>query len=237
MYRALDKNLTKTIAARCGLPTPDWLFFSDADEVFRADSDAFPLPAVVKPNFESSSLGITADSYVTRPEQARVQAVRLLAQHPYGVLVERYVPGRDITVPYLEAVKDGALTPAEHVLLSGTEPGSMFDFARKAAPGEHIRLDVPAKVDDGIGDRARTMTVTAVHALGLRDLARADFRLASDGALYLLEVNSLPTLTPGGVMHKAAALAGLDPVHGVLDAVLTSAHARHDDGRLMPSRP
>lgn len=227
LARALDKHLTKLVARSCGIATPRWRFLRDAEQPI----GGVPLPAVVKPNFESCSKGITRDSLATTPEAVRARAAALLRDYPDGVLVEEFVPGRDLTVPYLEAVGGrfgGALVPAEYTpTRSARERGHIFfDFDVKRDLGASTDLRVPAAVPDAVADEARETTRRIVWELGCRDIAKADFRLSDDGVLHLLEVNGLPALLPGGETHRAAALAGLDPRDGVVDALIRSAVRR-----------
>lgn len=236
MANALDKRLTKLLAGQYDIATPRWRFVRDAEEL-RLDDLCFPV--LVKPNFESSSKGISSRSLAADPKAACEVASAMLHEYPEGVLVEEFITGRDITVPYLEAVQGphgGALTPAEHVPTTwAVEQGhTVFDYDLKNDPHRGIRLHFPARIAPAVADQAKKHTLTLVRELQCLDLARADFRLTPAGDLYLLEVNTLPTLTPEGVMHQAAALAGLDPDHGVLQAVLSSATDRHHNTRNLP---
>jgi len=99
----LDKQLTKLILQQHGVETPRWQFVEDAE---RLAPTSLRFPAIVKPNFEGSSKGITQDSVVEDAGRLH-QAVReALQRYPAGVLVEEFVVGRDVTVPFLEAAAD-----------------------------------------------------------------------------------------------------------------------------------
>ncbi|MEU3063356.1 D-alanine--D-alanine ligase family protein [Streptomyces subrutilus] len=220
---ALDKHLTKLVLSARHIPTPGWAFADDAADLPPLEHLRYPV--IVKPNFESCSKGIGPHSLADTARTARALLLETLRDYPHGVLVEEYVPGRDITVPYFTAA-GGALTPAETTMPATRAPGGLFDYTLKQDPARWSHLRVPAALPAALADRARALTRTAVRALGLHDFARADFRLSPDGALHLLEVNGLPGLPAGGASHRAAVLAGLDPATGLAGAVITSAAAR-----------
>src|SRR5574338_44807 len=96
----LDKQLTKLVLAQHGVPTPRWQYVEDPS---RLQVNALRYPVIVKPNFEGSSKGITQDSVVEDPLRLHAVVADALARYPAGVLVEEFVVGRDVTVPYLEA--------------------------------------------------------------------------------------------------------------------------------------
>jgi D-alanine-D-alanine ligase len=110
----LDKQLTKLILRQHGIKTPVWQFLEPGQE---ADPTRFRFPVIVKPNFEGSSKGITPDSVVDDPSQLQEVVAAKLAKYPAGVLVEEFIPGRDIAVALLEGVakeRGGVLTPIEY---------------------------------------------------------------------------------------------------------------------------
>ncbi|MEV7729682.1 hypothetical protein AB0P15_33960 [Streptomyces sp. NPDC087917] len=220
---ALDKHLTKLVLHARRIPTPGWVFVNDPTDVPSLEHLRFPV--VVKPNFESCSKGIGPESLAATPDQVPARVLQCLKEYPDGVLVEEYVPGRDITVPYFTAA-GGALAPAETTMPATTAPGGLFDYGLKQDPARWNHLQVPAPIPPALADRARALTRTAVRALGLHDFARADFRLSPDGALHLLEVNGLPGLPADGASHRAAVLSGLDPATALAGAVISSAVTR-----------
>ncbi|KQV17125.1 hypothetical protein ASE03_25575 [Kitasatospora sp. Root187] len=226
---ALDKHRTKLTLHQAGLPTPPSVFltpFLPPDAATTALS-GLPFPVIVKPNFESCSKGITGNSLAHTAEEATDVAAALLNDYPDGVIAEEYIPGRDITVPYLAAA-GGPLAVAETTMPATAAAGGVFDYDLKQDPTRWQHLKVPAPVPDHIARRARHLTGLAVDALGLRDMARADFRLSPDGGLHLLEVNGLPGLPLNGATHQASVLAGLDPRHGMAAAIIASALTRYD---------
>jgi D-alanine-D-alanine ligase len=224
----LDKQLTKLILQQHGVDTPRWQFVEDAE---RLAPTSLRFPVIVKPNFEGSSKGITQDSVVEDAGRLH-QAVReALQRYPAGVLVEEFVVGRDVTVPFLEAAADGrggVLEPVEYVIDPRASAGrrhAIYDYALKTTLDEYVSVRAPARLSRDEGARLHEQAATVVRALGIRDLGRMDFRLGDDGRLHFLEVNALPSLQPGAGIYAAAALDGLQ-VDDVVDAVVGSAVRR-----------
>jgi D-alanine-D-alanine ligase len=109
----LDKQLTKLVLGQHGIPTPRWQYVEEARFL---QTHALRYPVIVKPNFEGSSKGITQESVVEDPLALHPAVAAALARYPAGVLVEEYVGGRDVTVPYLEAAvpeRRGVQQPVE----------------------------------------------------------------------------------------------------------------------------
>jgi D-alanine-D-alanine ligase len=224
----LDKQLTKLILSQHGVTTPRWQFVERPAEL---QVNALRYPVMVKPNFEGSSKGITQDSVVEDPLQVHEALERALARYPAGVLVEEFIAGRDVTVPFLEKAapeRDGVLQPVEYVVdaaVAGPRRHAIYDFDLKTRLEDAVSVRVPAKLTRPQKDRLVEQSATVFRALGIRDLGRIDFRVAEDGRIYFLEINALPSLEPGAGIYAAAALEGLHQ-DGVLGAVVESAVER-----------
>ncbi len=235
----LDKQLTKMVVGKAGVRTPGWVFVEDLAQL---DAASLTLPVIVKPNFEGSSKGITQDSVVEEAGRLRDVVAAALARYPAGVLVEEFVVGRDLTVPFLEAVareRGGVLAPVEYVVdpkFRGRH--AIYDFALKTQHSEAVSVQAPADVPPEVAQEVAKAARTVFTATGCRDLGRIDFRLGDDGKVYFLEINALPSLEPGAGIYAAAALEGLH-FDAVLGAVIESAAARWKvkDSRESRSRP
>ena len=193
---AMDKSAAKTVFAGAGLPVAKGRVVP-VDEL-EAD-DPIPLPYVVKPVNEGSSVGveILKDGDNRRAEIAR--AWRFGA----SAMVEEYIPGRELTVGVMG---DRALAVTE----IRAEAGTFYDYESKYADGGS-RHQVPAAIDPDIYAQALDVAVAAHRALGCRGASRADFRF-DDAArrLVLLEVNTQPGLTPTSLLPEQAAYHGID---------------------------
>ncbi len=224
----LDKQLTKLILAQHGVTTPRWQFVERPE---RLQPNALRYPVMVKPNFEGSSKGISQDSVVEDPLRVHEVLARALARYPAGVLVEEFIAGRDVTVPYLEKAapeRDGVLQPVEYVVdpgLAGERRHAIYDFELKTRLEKAVSVRAPAKLTRAQKDRIQEQSALVLRVLGIRDLGRIDFRVAEDGEVYFLEINALPSLEPGAGIYAAAALEGLHH-DAVMDAVVRSAVER-----------
>ncbi|ACG72641.1 D-alanine--D-alanine ligase [Anaeromyxobacter sp. K] len=224
----LDKQLTKLVLAQKGVRTPRWQY---VEEPWQLQVNALRYPVIVKPNFEGSSKGITQDSVVDDPMRLHEVVQDGLARYPAGLLVEEFVVGRDLTVPFLEAAapeRHGVLQPVEYVIDPAVTAGrkyAIYDYELKTKLDKAVSVRAPAKVKRAQAERIQQLCETVYRELGIRDLGRIDLRLGDDGELYFLEINALPSLEPGAGIYAAAALEGLHE-DAVLGAVIQSAVQR-----------
>src|SRR4051812_22939445 len=221
----LDKTLTKLVLREHGVISPKGQFVEDVSEL-KLEGWRFPL--MVKPNFEGSSKGITQESVVEDRQKLRALVEKQLARFPAGVLVEEYIPGKDLTVAFLEKAVSQVLTPVEYVIDESElsrRRYRIYDYDLKSVHYNAVAVRCPAQFPAYVLERAQEMARNAFKALGVRDLGRIDFRVADDGQVYFIEINALPSLEPGAGIYAAAALEGLH-TDGVLGKVVESAVAR-----------
>jgi len=229
MAVTLDKQVTKLILKERGIRTPGWQFIQNGDTL-RPEMLRFPV--IVKPNFEGSSKGITQESIAEDPEQARNKVAQALAKYPAGVLVEEFIAGRDLTVPFLGDLQNefqGVLEPVEYVIDPALRSGrkyEIYDYDLKSKHENAVTVRAPAEIDRGVSEQIRGDAQKVFQILDCRDLGRIDFRLSADGVPYFLEINALPSLEPGAGIYAAAALEGLQ-FDGVIDAIVSSAAKRY----------
>lgn len=237
----LDKQLTKLILKQHGVRTPGWQFVEKLDEL-RAEDLHYPV--IVKPNFEGSSKGITQDSIAESVAEVKAKVEQWLARYPAGVLVEEFVTGKDLAVPFLAAVNNeygGVLSPVEYVFdaaLAGNRRYKIYDYELKTKLDKAVSVNAPAQIDAAVAHELRKTAKTVFGALDCRDLGRIDFRLSDAGVPYFIEINSLPSLEPGAGIYAAAALEGLH-FDAVIDSVISSAARRYKikDPKRAQSRP
>ncbi len=237
----LDKQLTKLVLAQHGIPTPRWQY---VEEPGRLHTNALRYPVIVKPNFEGSSKGITQDSVVEDPLRLHEVVAAALGRYPAGVLVEEFIVGRDVTVPFLESAapeRGGVLQAVEYVIdeaAAATRRYAIYDYELKTKLDKLVSVRAPARLKRPQAERVQQVCETVNRVLGIRDLGRTDIRLADDGRIYFIETNALPSLEPGAGIYAAAALEGLH-ADGVLGAVIQSACARWgiQDQRARRGRP
>jgi D-alanine-D-alanine ligase len=237
----LDKALTKLMLGEHGVISPRGQF---VEEIGQLKLEGWRWPVIVKPNFEGSSKGITQESVIEERSRLRGFVEKQLARFPAGVLVEEFIPGKDLTVAFLERMapeRGGVLTPVEY-LIDEAELSKrryrIYDYDLKSVHHDAVSVRCPAQFVGHVLERAQDMARKAYKALGCRDLGRIDFRVAEDGQVYFIELNALPSLEPGAGIYAAAALEGLH-TDAVLGKVIESAVARWGitDPRRRQGRP
>lgn len=239
----LDKRLSKLLVASRGVPTPKAALVEDPGEV----PDDLRFPVIVKPNFEGSSKGIGRDSVVHEPDQLSARIAEVLADYPEGVLVEEFIVGEDVVVPFLEGASPetgGVLPPAQYRVrrLEQSAPGfAVYDYDLKHEASEAVDVEVPARLGGDVLADLAEYARRAVSVLDVRDVGRLDFRVTPDGEIFFLEMNALPSLEPGASIYASAELVGLPGIDPVLGAIVESACARHGldpqaDEKQAPSR-
>ncbi len=225
----LDKWLTKLAVAAEGIDTPRArLVTAESYRRQKAGLGArLSFPVIVKPNYEGSSKGIT-DEFVAADEKALAQLLpRALGNYPAGVLVEEFVPGVDVMVPFLEGqADDGVLEPVDLVVdASARSRHNIYDFRLKIREPNWVKFRCPAELPRDVLARLMSLSRRIVHVLGLKDLGRIDFRVGDDGRLYFLEANGIPNLGRGAAMFAATARLGLT-YDGTISALVLGAARR-----------
>ncbi len=188
---AIDKIRSKMVLEMNGLPTPKWTLASpDTPE------SPMPLPVVVKPPSDGSSVGI---SKVSKPEEWKGALEAALAAQPgrNEVMVEDYIDGREMTV----GVLDGVPFPVIEICAKG----GWYGYAEKYESDE-TRYPFPT---DPFLAKVQQIAVDSYRALNCRGMVRIDFRIDKDGNAFVLELNTLPGMTEHSLVPKAAAKTGL----------------------------
>jgi D-alanine-D-alanine ligase len=207
--RCWDKVLTKHLLRDHGIPTPDFHAFSEtafrelgAAQALPAIESQLAFPLVVKPAAQGSALGIKFASAAADVPAAIVSAF----SYDRKVLLERYVPGRDLAVSIVER-EDGEPT-ALPVVEAVAEGRDFYDFEARYEIGR-TRFVCPAELPSGVAERTQELAVEAYRALGCAGFARVDLMLREDGELFVLEANSVPGLTETSLLPQAADAAGI----------------------------
>lgn len=186
----LDKPLAKRVVRDSGVPTPQFAVVETEEEI---ENVTLEPPLFVKPAAEGSSKGVTARSRVTSRDELQEACADLLRMYRQPVLVERYLPGREMTVGIVgngsEARVVGVL---EVVFREGTDPE--YTALNKAEWRDRVEY----RLLDGepVARRAREVALAAYRALSCKDAARIDLRCDESGEPCFLEVNPLPGLNP-----------------------------------------
>ena len=190
---AMDKDLSKRLFRSVGVPTADWLMAPASPEQVSA---ALSWPIVVKPNKQGSTVGLS----IVREPQSLAAAIELAGRFDDEIMLERFVPGRELTVGIL----DGQALPVGEII---TER-EVFDYTAKYQKGA-AREVFPADLPEPLSLSIRELALRAHRALKLGAYSRIDFRLDPSGHPWCLEANSLPGLTQASLLPQAAAAAGI----------------------------
>jgi D-alanine-D-alanine ligase len=190
---AMDKDISKRLFRTTGVATADWVMAPAARDQVARD---FGWPVVVKPSKQGSTVGLS----VVKSAGEYDRAVALARQYDDEVMIERFVPGRELTVGVLEgaALAVGEIIPRHEI----------FDYECKYTPGmsqEIFPADLPAKVTA----ECQRLSLLAHEALKLGGYSRVDFRLTAAGELFCLEVNTLPGMTATSLLPQAAQAVGI----------------------------
>ena len=205
--RAMDKVVSKALFRNAGVPVPHgYAFNKDAFSKMGA-ADTLPEmqqklgpPLCVKPARQGSAFGIT----MVREPGDLGGAILNAMGYDDRVLVERFVPGRELAVSVVMAPEPWALPVIEAVPLGR----DFYDFEARYTPGE-TELRPPRDVDDEIIQEAARVSILASRTLECRGITRVDLILDDEGRLWVLEVNTIPGMTDTSLLPKAAEVAGI----------------------------
>jgi D-alanine-D-alanine ligase len=196
---AMNKEQAKKIAKAAGIPIAE---SKVANRFAIGDKHPMKPPYVVKPVNEGSSFGVV----IVQEGQSHPPQVIASSEWKYGdrVMVERYVPGRELTCAVMGDVALGVceIIPTGH---------SFYDYDSKYVAGGS-KHECPAKVSPNIYQKIQTLALKAHQAIGCRGVSRSDFRYddrhSENGEVIWLEVNTQPGMTPTSLVPEIAAQAG-----------------------------
>lgn len=193
---AFDKIASKERFTRRAVNTPTW-------EVIRAgEKPTLDLPYVIKAPRQGSTVGI----YIIKEESQLAPALRDVAQYDDRLLVEQFVPGRELTVGVLG---DLALPILEIIPKSGFyDFNDKYPFLNPQGGGgaEHV---CPAAIPGEVAGKIQDLALLATQSLGLKVYSRVDVILTVDNQASVLEINTIPGMTESSLLPDAAAVAGI----------------------------
>jgi D-alanine-D-alanine ligase len=222
---AMDKAISKRIFVQEGVPTPDWVERWAPEDPAQpwnpdlADEEIERLggfPVIVKPNDQGSTVGIT----VVGSRAELKPALHTARRFGRLALVERFIPGREVTVSVIE---ERALPVVEII-----PEGGFYDYEHKYTAGAS-RYECPAALPPELTERLLSLGLRACSVLRTRGVARVDFRMDDEGTPFCLEVNTVPGMTETSLVPKAAAAAGMsyeDLVRAIVESTPVGAAPR-----------
>jgi D-alanine-D-alanine ligase len=191
---AMDKDVSKRLFRGAGVQTADWVM-APASRA-RVERE-FGWPVVVKPSKQGSTVGLT----VVKSGKDYDAGVNLARRFDDEVMIERFVPGRELTVGVLEGrtLAVGEIIPRHEI----------FDYECKYTPGMSQEI-FPADLPETLTAECSRLSLLAHEALKLGGYSRVDFRLTPAGELFCLEVNTLPGMTATSLLPQSARAVGIE---------------------------
>jgi D-alanine-D-alanine ligase len=195
---AMDKVRSKILFAQAGIPVADSRI---VDLELAAREHPLPLPYVLKPQAQGSSVGV----HIVDHSSNGPASIILEQREIYGdqVLAERFIPGKELTCAVMGNVALGVIDILPAV--------GFYDYRAKYAPGGSVHV-LPAEIPRDVYRKAQQYALAAHQAVGCKGVSRADFRYddtpGSDGELILLEINTQPGMTGTSLVPELAAHAG-----------------------------
>jgi D-alanine-D-alanine ligase len=224
--RCMDKVVAKHALRDAGIPTPDFYAFSQAafedlgaGRALPAIEERLDFPLVVKPAAQGSALGIKFARTAADVPNALVAAF----SYDTKVMLERYVPGRDLAVAVLDGPEGPEALPVVEAIPTEED---FYDFEARYEIGR-TRFVCPAELPPAVTLRAHQLALATWQTLGCSGFARIDL-LADGDELTVLEANAIPGLTDTSLLPLAAEAAGITFdafVTRVLDLAVTRAAA------------
>lgn len=193
-FLTLNKAATKTVFDQNHITTPRWELVCPADGC--KGLEELEPPVFIKPNSGGSSLGMT----FARSAEELDKGIETVFSLGDSALVEEYTEGVEVTCGILDG------KPLPLIMINPPENADFFDYHSKYALDGAEEI-CPAPIDAALAEQIQQITVKVHKLLGLTDYSRADF-IISEGVPYLLEVNTLPGMTPTSLVPQAAKEAG-----------------------------
>jgi len=194
---AINKVFTYQKLEESGVLVPPHVVLRKGQKWQQIIKNKMSLPLVVKPCSEGSSIGIT----LVFKEEDLSDAINSAFQYDDIILVERYIPGKELTVGILE-----------HKLLPVVEirpKKEFFDFAAKYQNGMTDYV-VPAPLTPELTEKIQSIGLLVHRSVGCRHFSRVDIILDKDNIPYVLEINTIPGFTATSLLPKAAKAIGID---------------------------
>jgi D-alanine-D-alanine ligase len=215
---AMNKHYSKVVYRAYGIPTPDWLVYEATEDWnLQEVQSRLGLPVMIKPVNQGSSIGMCKIHNADGLSFALEEAFKWDEQ----VVIERFIPGRELTAGVL-GIKELTALPIVEIRPNPTH--AFFDYEAKYQQGATEEL-CPAPIPEDIAQKAQNLAVQAHKALGLKGYSRTDMILTEAGELFVLETNTIPGMTPTSLLPQAAQAMGIsfsELLDRLIDMAITS---------------
>lgn len=195
---AMDKVMTKRIWLQQALPTPEFAVLQHTEDL-KDLIQRLPLPFIMKPPHEGSTVGFSRIDQIDQIEAAYA----LAAHFDRFVLAERFIKGRELTVPVLGSGENARALPIIEIVA----PDGNYDFENKYYSNE-TQYFCPADLANELSENIKELARRAYLALGCEGWGRVDFMLDEHNQPWLLEVNTSPGMTSHSLVPMAAKAEG-----------------------------
>jgi D-alanine-D-alanine ligase len=193
---AMDKLKSKELFRLHNVPTPPYYVYDrDSTESVMDAHGSFGFPVIVKPRREGSSIGVSRANDMAE----LCEAIELALAFDSSVLVERFVSAREVAVGILDGRVLGAIEIAPK--------SGIYDFTAKYTPGM-TDYYMPARLPAARYKNVLNLAERAAEALDTSGAVRVDLLVTEGQNEYVLEVNTLPGMTPTSLLPKIAGAAG-----------------------------
>ena len=200
---AMDKVRTKAVLRSKRIPVPEACAYQSGEpmEKFCLEvMEKLSFPLVLKPCRQGSSIGVKVSS-----EESEFMAAATEVFSRFGsLLIEEYIPGHELTVGVLRHDGKDEVLPIVEIRAQD----QFFNYEAKYTEGR-TQFVIPAKLDEGLTGKVQETSLAAHHAIGCYGFSRVDLRLSKDGIPFVLEVNTVPGMTPTSDLPQAAAARGI----------------------------
>ncbi len=230
---SLDKAMTKRIWKTFGLATAPWQVFTRVDEPLDPD---LRFPLFVKPLSEGTGIGITTKSVVRNDAELRERIGYTLTTYKQPAIVERYLSGREVTVGVIGNLPDQVVLQPVQIDTTQVMPEEMGLYTNhiKTHSDETFYLFIPTDLPPETMARVQKLAQDGYNALGTLDVSRLDIRFDEAGEPFLLEINTLPGMSPDfSDLCLCVNLSGYD-YRWLITSILHSALRRY--GMEVPSK-
>lgn len=194
---AMDKGITKKILAVSDVPVPKGIILKKNHDSKNLEQYGMKFPVVVKPCCGGSSVGVCIANNQGEYQKALSESF----MYEDETVVEQYIKGREFSV----AVIDGKALP----IIEIAPIEGFYDYKNKYQAGSTVET-CPAELSKELTEKMQCYAVAGYLALSLEAYARLDFMLDESGAMYCLEANTLPGMTPTSLIPQEAQALGMN---------------------------
>jgi len=195
----MDKLMFRKIMESEGIPVPKYVALKSKTNSREIKKKMGPFPYFVKPNNQGSSVGCS----LVKNEEELIKALDLAFSYDGTVLVDEYLGDKELTCAILGNKKPRALPVIEII-----PTGKFFDYESKYESGGAEEI-VPARIGEKVRKEVQKLSVKVYRVLGCKGFSRVDFMLKDGEKPVVLEINTIPGLTPMSLLPKAARADGV----------------------------